>query len=87
MAEIKVQHKERRGSRWPWLLLLVLPLLFFLFRGRNDDREAQSTGDVSRDTSAYVAPGPSGAAGTGGSAGTTGTTGTGTTGTTPQTNY
>ena len=39
MTEIRVQHKEhKRGSKWPWLLLLLIPLAWFALRGRDDDR-------------------------------------------------
>jgi hypothetical protein len=55
MAEIHVQPKEHRRSRWPWLLLLLIPLAWFAMRGDDDRTERQSAGDV-RDTIGAVAP-------------------------------
>ena len=86
MTEIRVQPKhERRGSKWPWLLLLLIPIAWFAMRGgRNENERA---GEIAPDTAAAVmtdtsAQGTNGATETTGTGTTgTGTTGTGTTGT------
>lgn len=73
MTEIKVQHKEhRRGAKWPWLLLLLIPLAWFALRDDDDRTEVDRAGAV--DTTTYVAPANAGATTTASPA--TGTAGT-----------
>jgi hypothetical protein len=55
MAEIKIQHHKKRAAWWPWVLLLLIPLLWLLLRGRG--RDEVSGGEV-RDTLATATSQP-----------------------------
>src|SRR4051794_25715444 len=68
MAEIHIQHKQRRRL-WPWLLLLAIPLIWLLTRMRGHDDVARGPAD----SAAVVGTSPAGTNGS--AAGTVGTPG------------
>lgn len=56
MAEIKIQPKSRGASWWPWLLLLLIPLLWFMLRGRKDETVARDTTVATTPVGSTVGP-------------------------------
>ena len=63
MTEIRVQPKpERRGSKWPWLLLLLIPVAWFALRG--DRNETERAGEVADTAAVYTDTAARGTAGT-----------------------
>ena len=53
MAEIKVQRKERGSRKWPWLFLLLIPVIWFAMQGDKDEADAAAS-----DTTAATAATP-----------------------------
>jgi hypothetical protein len=53
VAEIKVQIKER-PRKWPWVFLLLIPLIWFAMRGDKDEAGA-TTSDTTAATAATAA--------------------------------
>ncbi len=53
MAEIKLQRKESGTRKWPWLFLLLIPVIWFAMRGGDDQADAAAS-----DTTAAAAATP-----------------------------
>jgi hypothetical protein len=57
VAEIKVQPKKGGSRKWPWLFLLLIPLIWVAMQTGKDDEPDAAASDTTAATAATPASG------------------------------
>lgn len=55
MTEVEAEEGKRGSGKWPWLLLLLVPVIWFAMRGRGDETAANA-GDTATAAAAKLVP-------------------------------